>query len=232
MRLSRLSLFREKLNFRDNCDYREAIIAISRLKDIPIYCPLPCLQPYIPSTVLCPLYGPLSPLQPYVSLRPYVFSTVLCPLYGTLPSLRPSAPSTALYSVSSLLFPLQPSIPYPVFCSLYSPMSLYDPMSSLRYCASPPPPSPGIPAGKERGLNLEGGESPPPPSPGIPAARGGFPLNCCSWEGGLNLEGGESPPPPSPGIPAGKERGLNFQVNPDPLGLSRAKYTSEWTRLY
>jgi hypothetical protein len=24
----------------------------------------------------------------------------------------------------------------------------------------------------------------------------------------------------------------SFQVNPDPLGLPRAKYTSEWTRLY
>jgi hypothetical protein len=127
MRLSRLSLFREKLNFSDNRDYCEAIIAISRLKDISIYCPLPSLQPYIPSTVLCPLYGPLSPLRLYIpctalcpfyipmslydpvsSLRFYVPSTAPCPLYDPLPPLPPlqsSVPSTASV-LSSVLCPL------------------------------------------------------------------------------------------------------------------------------
>ncbi len=60
-----------------NSDNREAIIAISRS----LY---GSLRPYIPSTALCPLYGPLSPL------RPSVPSTALCPFYGPLSPLRPS----------------------------------------------------------------------------------------------------------------------------------------------
>jgi hypothetical protein len=111
MRLSRLSLFREKLNFSDNRDYCEAIIAISRLKDIPIYCPLPSLQPYIPSTVLCPLYGFISPVRPSVPSTSLCLSTTLCLLYGPMSPLRHPALSTTLcplYPLSSLLFPLQP----------------------------------------------------------------------------------------------------------------------------
>jgi hypothetical protein len=56
MRLSRLSLFREKLNFSDNRDYREAIITISR------FSPMSPLQSSVHSMGLYPLYGPLSPL--------------------------------------------------------------------------------------------------------------------------------------------------------------------------
>jgi hypothetical protein len=67
-----------------------------------LYCPLPPLQPSIPSraicpsTALCPLYCPLCPLQLYFTLydplsclRPSVSSTALCSLYGPLSPLRP-----------------------------------------------------------------------------------------------------------------------------------------------
>ncbi len=95
-RWSRKSLFREKPNFSDNRDNREAIIAISRFT-------------LGPSTALCSLYGPLRPLQsnPSTTLCPpprySVLSKALCPLYNPLP-------------------PLQPSVPSMAFCSLYGPL--------------------------------------------------------------------------------------------------------------
>jgi hypothetical protein len=95
-RLSRYSLFREKKKISNNHDNREAIIAISRSLLGP-------LRPYIPSTALCPVYGPMSRLFP---LRPSLPSMALCPFYGPLSPLRPSVP-------------LWPSVPSTTLCPLW-----------------------------------------------------------------------------------------------------------------
>ncbi len=85
-----------------------------------------------PSTSLCLLYGPLSPLRPSLPLcgpllptsrpllpvRPFVPSAALCPLYGPLSPLRPSVSSTALCPLYDPLSPLRPSIPSTAFTSL------------------------------------------------------------------------------------------------------------------
>jgi hypothetical protein len=59
----------------------------------------------VPSGALCPLYGPLFPLQPSVP------SMALCSLYSPLSPLRPSVPSTVLYPFYGPLSPLRSSIP-------------------------------------------------------------------------------------------------------------------------
>jgi hypothetical protein len=80
--------FTKKLNISDNC---EKIIAVSRFT----------LEPWktVPSTTLCPLYDPLSPVLPYVPF------TALRRLYG------PSVPF-ALYHFCSPAPPLRPSTPH------------------------------------------------------------------------------------------------------------------------
>ncbi len=72
-----------------------------------------------PSTDLCPLYGPRSPL------RPSIPSAALCPFYAPSSPLRPSASFTALslfygYLSSQQPFvPLRPMFPFATLCPLY-----------------------------------------------------------------------------------------------------------------
>jgi hypothetical protein len=87
----------------------------------------------ISSAVLCPLYGPLSPLWPSAGLfsfygsvfllRLSVPSTALCSFYGPLFLLRPSVPSTALCHLYGPLSPLKLSVPSWALCPLYGPLS-------------------------------------------------------------------------------------------------------------
>jgi hypothetical protein len=96
--------FSAKQNFRDNCDNREAIIAIvalSRFVQLP-WKTFPSTASAL-STAFCPVYdlcpfcSPLSPLQPSVPCMALYPSMALCPLYGPLSPLRLSAPSTTFY---------------------------------------------------------------------------------------------------------------------------------------
>ncbi len=96
------------------------------MEDCPLCCLLPPLQLCVPSTVLGPLYGPLSPL------RPSVPSTALCPLYGPLFPLRPCILSKALCPLHSPLPPPRPSATSTALFPLYSFCSLYSPLSSLQ----------------------------------------------------------------------------------------------------
>jgi hypothetical protein len=142
MRLLRLSLFREKLNFNDNRDYREAIIAISRftlsLERLSHLLPTPL------SSALCPLYGPLSPVRPSVPSTTLYLSTTLCTLYCPMSPLRPSALSTTLCPLYGPLSPLrflsplqplsslQPSAPSTSLSFLNSPLLLYGTICPLQ----------------------------------------------------------------------------------------------------
>jgi hypothetical protein len=141
MRLLRLWIFRQKLNFSDS---REAIIALNRFTlepwkivpsiavyplyspmfplrpSLPLYGPLSPLLPSVPSTALCPLYGPMSLYGPLPLLRPSLSLSGFCLFYSSLSSLQPSIPSTALCHLYGPLSPLKPSAP------------LYSPLSSLR----------------------------------------------------------------------------------------------------
>jgi hypothetical protein len=145
-----------KLNFSDNRDNREAIIAISRFALGPstalcsLYGPRPPLRSSVylrpnPSTAICP---PLKPYVPSLVICPppryFVLSVALCPLYSPLPPLRRSVPSTALYPLYDPLIPQQPLVLSTALCPLYRPLSpqrpsvlstviclLYGPLSPL-----------------------------------------------------------------------------------------------------
>jgi hypothetical protein len=71
-----------------------------------------------PFRILCPLYGPISPLWSHVPLRSSATSIALYPFYGPLPCLQPFALSTALYPLYCPLSPLQPFYYSLALCSL------------------------------------------------------------------------------------------------------------------
>ncbi len=81
----------------------------------PLYGPLSPLRPSVLSRPF-PFYYPLSPLQLFSLLWPSVPSGALCPLYGPLSPLQPSVPSMALCSLYGPLSPLGPSVPSTALC--------------------------------------------------------------------------------------------------------------------
>jgi hypothetical protein len=91
-----------------------------------LYSPLSPVQPSVPSSALCPLYGSLSLSSHLHPIRPSSSSMALCPLYGPMPPPQPSnplqssTPSMALYSSMA---------PIPIY-------PLYGPLSPLRFSVS------------------------------------------------------------------------------------------------
>jgi hypothetical protein len=111
------------------------------------------LQPSVPSTALCSVYGlcrlydpslPVRPSDPSTALRPPLWPSILlmafCFLNSLLSSLRSYVPSTALYpplwySVSSMALygpKYVPSTPSTALCPFYYPVASYGPLSPLQ----------------------------------------------------------------------------------------------------
>jgi hypothetical protein len=129
--------FHEKLNLSDNRNNRKVTIAIQlagSLQSLGRPCPL---QPFAPSTALCPLYGHvMSPLWPLPSLGPSAPSTLSVPHHATryplwpyiISHVPPFATATVLCPLYGSMFPLLPSatftasVPSMAHCPLYSPL--------------------------------------------------------------------------------------------------------------
>jgi hypothetical protein len=112
-----LSPLQLSIHFMALCPCMRSVPSTVQPSVCPLHRPLPlfgisaalcsALRPSVPSTTLCPLYGPLSSLQPSVP------STALCPLYDPLPPLWPSAPlfgPLPLYPLYGSLSPLLPPV--------------------------------------------------------------------------------------------------------------------------